>query len=626
MNSGTESGDSFKKTAFLSLAALGIVYGDIGTSPLYAIRECFHGPHSVPLNQGNVFGVLSLIFWSLLLVISAKYLLYVIRADNRGEGGILALMALVRSTSPAGRAFVTGIGLFGAALLYGDGMLTPAISVLSAVEGLEVATPLFAPYVVPITVGILAGLFLLQKRGTAGIGALFGPIMILWFAVLALLGILGLSLNPGVIAAVNPVYAVRFFLENGIPGYLVLGSVFLVVTGGEALYADLGHFGSLPIRISWFALAGPALSLNYFGQGALLLSDPSAAVNPFYNLAPIWAIYPLVALATAATVIASQAVITGVFSLTQQAMQLGFAPRVGVIHTAADAAGQIYVPAANWGLFVATVSLVFLFGSSSAIAAAYGIAVSITMMITTLLAFRVAVQRWRWPMWAAAALSALWLVFDVAFLGANMAKFHEGGWIPVVIALTIALVMSTWKKGRVALREVERHTSYPLTKFIEEVSRRPEVRIPGQAVVLSREAETTPSALLHNFKHNRVVHQRVFVVTLNVEEVPAVPDEERCVSQDLGAGFSAVTLHYGFMETPDVMADLYRANEKGLDVEPLTASYLVSRNTVLAGPYSGMARWRIGLFRLLTNNAMRMSLFLRLPPDRVIEIGRRVQL
>ncbi|MFH1724975.1 MAG: potassium transporter Kup [Elusimicrobiota bacterium] len=612
---------------FLCLAALGIVYGDIGTSPLYAIRECFHGPHSVAVSPANVLGVLSLIFWSLVIVVSIKYLGYVLRADNRGEGGILALMTLVRVHNGWPRKAVLGLGLFGAALLYGDGMLTPAISVLSAVEGLEVATPVFAPYIVPATVAMLTLLFFFQKRGTSGVGAVFGPVMIIWFACLGMLGLGGIVREPGVLAAVDPAYAVGFFHANGMAGYLVLGAVFLVVTGSEALYADLGHFTRRPILITWFCVAGPGLLLNYFGQGALLLRNPAAAHNPFYRLAPQWALFPLVCLSTIAAVIASQAVITGVFSLTRQAVQLGYAPRMAIIHTSAHERGQIYMPVANWLLLACTLMLVLAFRRSSDLAAAYGIAVSLTMIITTLLAHIAARQRWRWRLPAALMVTAAFLFIDVAFFGANMAKVGQGGWVPLVIAIGVTLVFTTWKKGQDALRKKQMKGALPIGMFIKDVESSSTVtRVPGQAIFLCSDPDVTPSALLHNIKHNKVLHRINFLVTVSAEETPRVPESERLFVEDLGAGFTKLVVRYGFMQTPDLLAALYRANEDGIGVEPLTASYIISANTIVRGIYPGMAAWRTNVFRFLYRNALRPTLFFRLPANRVIEIGRQMQL
>ncbi|HEV2844700.1 MAG TPA: KUP/HAK/KT family potassium transporter, partial [Thermoanaerobaculia bacterium] len=500
----------------LSLGALGIVYGDIGTSPLYALRECFHGPHAVPPSHDNVLGVLSLVFWSLVIIISIKYLVFVMRADNRGEGGILALMALVPPRyreARSGQWVLVAMGLFGAALLYGDGMITPAISVLSAVEGLEVATPFFNPYIVPITLVILLVLFAIQRRGTAGIGALFGPVMILWFATLAVLGAFWIVRVPAVLAAVNPGHAVRFFAQNGWQGFLVLGSVFLVVTGGEALYADMGHFGRRPIRLAWFTLVLPALLLNYFGQGALLLTHPDAAENPFYELArrlaPDWILYPMVILATAATVIASQAVISGAFSLTRQAVQLGYIPRMEIIHTSGREIGQIYIPSINWLLMLSTFGLVLGFQKSTNLAAAYGVAVTATMVITTLLACMVALRLWNWKPALVLPVTAVFLLLDSSFFGANIIKLADGGWFPLLVGLVIYTLMATWKKGRQILAERLADGALPFEQFVASVGPEGPRRVSGTAVFMARDPRGTPTALLHNLKHNKVLHARV---------------------------------------------------------------------------------------------------------------------
>src|SRR5687767_11329882 len=564
----------------MSLGALGVVYGDIGTSPLYAMRECFSGSHPIPPTPENVLGVLSLIFWSLVLVISVKYLAFVLRADNRGEGGILALMSLVRPRSDQARGskwLLVGIGLFGASLLYGDGVITPAISVLSAVEGLSVAAPVLERAVLPTTVVILFGLFFFQKRGTGGLGAIFGPVTFLWFTTLAVLGVSHIVREPRVFAAINPLRALDFFSRNGWVGFLTLGTVFLVVTGGEALYADLGHFGRRPIRMAWFSVVLPALVLNYFGQGALLLHSPEAAPNLFYRMAPDWALYPLVGLATVATVIASQAVISGVFSLTRQAVQLGYAPRMEIVHTSERQIGQIYVPLANWGLMLGTIALVVRFRTASNLAAAYGIAVTTTMIITTLLAFVVARRIWGWKLWAAAGVTAMFLVIDVAFFGANIVKVAQGGWFPLVIAAGVFMIFASWRRGRSALAARQAEVSLPPQLVIEDVARRGIPRTPGTAVFLTGQATGTPPALLHNLKHNRVVHDRNLFLTVRNEEVPHVPEAERLSVEDLGQGFQRVVIRYGFMEDPDIPPVL-----RAIGIEPASTTFFLSRSTVLS--------------------------------------------
>jgi KUP system potassium uptake protein len=613
----------------LSLTALGIVYGDIGTSPLYAMRECFHGAHGIDVTRANVLGVLSLIFWAIVVVVTVKYHLYVLRADNRGEGGILALLALIPPRL-RGRAeqrwLLVGLGLFGAALLYGDGMITPAISVLSAVEGLGVATPFFDPYVVPITIGILIVLFLFQRGGTARVGAVFGPVMLLWFGTLALLGVSWIVREPAVLAAVNPAHAVTFFLHNGGKGFLVLGAVFLVATGGEALYADMGHFGELPIQIDWFSLVGPALLLNYFGQGAMLLSEPQASFNPFYHLAPSWALYPLVILATMATVIASQAMISGAFSLTSQAVQLGYLPRVKIVHTSAVERGQIYIPRVNWVLMVSTVGLVLAFQKSTNLAAAYGIAVSLTMVITTLLAFVVSRYVWGWSLWLAMLVTGLFLISDLAFLGANMVKIADGGWFPLAIGALVFLVMSTWKRGRGLVAERLQKGSLPFTAFLASVGRDSIHRVPGTAVFMSRDPDATPAALLHNLKHNKVLHERVVLLSVVSEEIPEVPEPEQVRVEDLGNGFYRVIARHGFMQSPGVPEVLQAAAARGLDLDLMTTTFFLSRETLVPGTHRGPQAWRDHLFAFLSQNASRPTDFFSIPPNRVVEMGMQLRL
>ncbi len=612
----------------LSLTALGVVYGDIGTSPLYAVRECFHGPHAIEVTRANVLGVLSLIFWSLICVISIKYLAFILRADNHGEGGILALAALVtpiRAKTQC-KARLVLLGLFGAALLYGDGMITPAISVFSAVEGLRVATPLFEPYIIPITVAILVALFLLQRCGTARVGALFGPVILLWFLTIALLGGYNILREPGVLAAVNPFYAISFFAHNGWAGFLVLGTVFLVVTGGEALYADLGHFGARPIRLTWFSLVLPSLLLNYFGQGALLIGRPSAAVNPFYQMAPGWALYPLVGLATAATVIASQAVISGAFSLTRQAVQLGYSPRLLIEQTSVSQIGQIYVPAINWGLMVACIGLVLGFRSSSNLAAAYGVAVTTTMVITTVLFFFIARDAWRWAPAVAATLCGAFLVIDLSFWGANVMKIAHGGWFPVVVAALVFTLMTTWKTGRRILDERLQTGRVSIDEFLEDIERQGVARVPGTAIFLYRMVRGVPPALLKNVKHNKVLHERNVIITVETEEVPHVPAEDRVEVKQIRDGFCRVVLHYGFMQHPDVPAALKDVQAPCLDGVLDDPTFFLGREHLFATTRAGMALWREKLFALMARNARDATSFFRIPPDRAIEVGTRVEL
>jgi KUP system potassium uptake protein len=619
--------ESARTRALLALSALGVVYGDIGTSPLYAIRECFFGPHRVPVSEANVLGILSLVFWTLIVVVSLKYLVYVIRADNRGEGGILALTALVRSH--VGRArlrwFVVALGLFGAALLYGDGMITPAISVLGAVEGLSVAAPALEHWIVPTSVVILIGLFAFQKYGTAAVGAVFGPVMLLWFATIATLGVWGILREPAVLRAVNPVHAVRFFAANGFAGFLVLGAVFLVATGGEALYADLGHFGVRPIQIDWFSLVLPSLLLNYFGQGALVLTDPEAAHNPFYRLAPEWGVYPLLILATAAAIIASQAIISGAFSLTRQGVQLGYLPRLEIIHTSARKIGQIYIPVVNWALMAATVGLVLGFRSSSNLASAYGVAVTTTMVITTLLAYFVTRRIWGWSAWRAVVVTGAFLLVDLTFFSANIIKVGQGGWLPLLIAVVIVAIMTTWERGG-ELLAAGAGSTLPMDALIQDVERGSVARVPGTAVFLSGDATRIPTALMHNLKHNKVLHEQNLFLTVQNEEIPYVPDEERVRVEDLGASFHRIVARYGFMEDPDIPEILKEARARGVELDRGMPTYVISRSAVLPAKKPAMARWRERLFILLMRNSVRPTQFFRIPPNQVVELGRQVSL
>ncbi|MCL4832836.1 MAG: potassium transporter Kup [Caldilineaceae bacterium] len=616
--------------ALLALGALGVVYGDIGTSPLYAFRESFHEGYGLEVNQANIFGILSLITWSLTVVISINYIIFVMRADNRGEGGILALTALI--LPPGGpqrynrRYLLILLGIFATALVYGDGMITPAISVLSAVEGLHVATPFFQPYVIPITIAILVGLFLFQSQGTARVGKVFGPLTLLWFTVLALLGIRWILHQPGVLVALSPVYAVRFFLDNGLAGFLVLGSVFLVVTGAEALYADMGHFGRDPIKLAWFTVVFPSLLLNYFGQGALLLEDPDAVENPFYHMAPEWALYPVVIIATIATVIASQALITGAFSLTVQAVQLGYLPRVAIRHTSAMERGQVYVPAVNWLLMVACISLVLAFRSSSNLAAAYGVAVTTTMVTTTLLLFVVQRERWGWPLPAALGLTALFWMNDLAFWVANLAKIPAGGWFPLAIGVVGFTLMTTWKRGRELLALRLRAGTIPIADFIEQVYAEGSARVPGTAVFMSGNPTTTPPALLRNWRHNHVLHERVILLSVHSAEQPRVPRAEKVSVEEMGDGFYQVVLSFGFMENPNVPRGLRMARHKGLELPMSELSYFLGRERFFATSRPGMPIWRERLFALMSRNSTNAADFFSLPPNQVVELGTLVEL
>jgi len=617
-----------RKLLPLTLTAIGVVYGDIGTSPLYAMRECFFGSHSVPPSPENVLGVLSLIIYSLLLVISVKYIAIVMRADNQGEGGILALTALLPSGSGNGsrRSTLVLMGIFGAALLYGDGMITPAITVLGAVEGLKIATPLFEPYVVPIAVAILIVVFAIQKQGTHRVGGLFGPVMVLWFVVIAALGITWMVEQPIVLTAVDPRHAIAFFGDHGWHGFAVLGAVFLVVTGGEALYADMGHFGRRPIRIAWFALVLPALLLNYFGQGALLLSNPTAAEQPFFLLAPEWALFPLVGLATAAAIIASQALISGAFSLTRQAIQLGYSPRLDIEHTSSREMGQVYVPQVNWALMLSTIAIVIGFGSSTALAAAYGIAVTLTMVITAVLLHEVATQRWRWPRPLAFLVTGIFLTVDVAFFGANALKIVHGGWLPLVIGASLFTLMTTWKTGRQIVAQRITARAVPLEDFIARVAERPPTRVPGAAVFMTAQPRGTPPALAHNLRHNKVLHQHVITLLVTTLPVPHVPVEQRITVRQLGHGVSDVVVRYGFMEDPNIPEALALARAGGLELDDNDVTYFLGRETLLVTKAPGMAMWRERLFVLMARNAVRATAFFRLPPERVVELGVQVEL
>jgi KUP system potassium uptake protein len=613
----------------MSLGALGIVYGDIGTSPLYALRECFHGAHGVPPTHANVLGVLSLVFWALIIVVTLKYHVYVLRMDNRGEGGILALMGLVHKETGKRTGFrrlILPLGLFGAALLYGDGIITPAISVLGAVEGLEVATPAFTKFVVPITIVILVGLFLFQRHGTGRIGSVFGPIMLVWFSTLAILGISGIVRDPSVLAAVNPAHAFHFFARNGFHGFLVLGAVFLVATGGEALYADMGHFGERPIQVDWFGFVGPSLLLNYFGQGALLIHNPEATSNPFYRLAPGWALYPLLILATAATVIASQAIISGAFSLTRQAIQLGYLPRMRVDHTSAREIGQIYVPGVNWALMVACIALVIGFGSSSALASAYGVAVTTTMVITTILAYFAARHVLGWNVAAAMAVTVAFLFADLAFFGANMVKVAHGGWFPLAVAVGVFTLMTTWRRGRQILFDRIQEIGMSDGDFLKSIARHSPPRVSGTAVFMDRTVDEIPLPLLHNLKHNKVLHEKVVLLTIVTEEVPYVSDEEQTEIREVGGGLYRIVARYGFMENPAVPELLANVEIPGVSFDPASTTFFLGRETLLATSRPGMAIWRERLFSWMVRNAQGAALYFRLPPNRVVELGAQIEL
>ena len=616
----------------MMLAALGIVYGDIGTSPLYTLRECFSGSAGLPMTTGSILGVLSLILWALVLVVTVKYVVFIMRADNRGEGGILALMALALRAgtadgrTPRRRRVILALGMTGAALFYGDGMITPAISVLSALEGLEVAEPGFAPLVVPAAMAILIGLFMVQSKGTERVGRLFGPVMMLWFVVLAVMGVAEILHNPGVLRAASPTYAIALTVEAPWLTFVVLGAVVLAVTGGEALYADMGHLGRRPIRIAWGAVVLPALVLNYFGQGALLLRDPEALVNPFYHLAPSWGTVPLLILATAATIIASQAVISGAFSLSRQAVQLGLIPRLEIHHTSTAEIGQIYVPRINWLLLAAVLALVAGFRSSSNLAAAYGIAVTGTMVTTTLLAAWVVRRQWQWPAAAAVAVIVPFLVIDVLFFAANTLKIAEGGWFPLVVGAGVFVVMMTWMQGRKILYDRLYADALPTDLFLERLRPESPMRVAGSAIFLTGNPAVVPHALLHNMKHNKVLHERVLLLHVALAEVPFVLPDRRVAVEKLGKGFFRVVLRFGFMERPDVPMGLERCRPHGLHIDLMESSFFLGRETLIPSAHAGLPRWQEPLFITLSKSMQPATGFFNLPPGRVVELGTQIEI
>jgi KUP system potassium uptake protein len=616
--------------AALTLLALGVVFGDIGTSPLYAVKETFAPGHGIPLDTENILGGLSTIFWSLMIVVSLKYVVLIMRADNRGEGGIMALLALASSAikdHPGWRTPLLLIGVFGASLFYGDAVLTPAISVLSAVEGLEVGTQAFKPYVVPIAVVVIVALFVFQARGTAVVGRLFGPITLVWFLALGAAGLHGIAQHPGVLAALNPYHALAFLGSHVAESFVVLGAVVLAVTGAEALYADMGHFGKGAVRIAWFALVGPALVLNYFGQGALLIVRPEAVQNPFYLLLPGWALYPMVGLATAATVIASQAVISGAYSITKQAIQLGFLPRMTVVQTSARERGQIYIPGVNWLLLAAVLVAVVGFGSSSNLASAYGVAVTATMLVDTLLTFFVIRYLWRYPLWLCVAATGFFVVVDVAFFGATLLKVVDGGWFPLLIGAVVFTMMTTWRQGRSIMFNRLRASSVPLKPFLDSLFADPPQRVPGTAVFLTATPEATPHALLHNLNHNKVLHERVVFLTAEVTDEPWVPFQDRVRLTKLGHGCWRLNITYGFMNEPDIAQTLEIAGTLGLEFDMMTTSFFLSRETVVpVAAEKGMAMWREKLFAMMTRNAGNAADYFKLPINRVIELGTKVEI
>jgi KUP system potassium uptake protein len=616
-----------QKLPALVIGAIGVVYGDIGTSPLYAIQATFTGPHPLPVIEANILGVLSVMFWTIMLVVSFKYVAIILRADNNGEGGSMALLALVGELTtqyPKLKWFVTALGVFAAALFFGDGMITPAISVLSAVEGLDLVSHQFKIYILPITVLILTGLFFIQKRGTGAVGMAFGPVMIIWFGCLAGFGIISIAQSPQVLLALNPIYAFQFLSADPWVSFLALGAIVLVITGGEALYADMGHFGKYPIRFAWFSFVLPALVLNYFGQGALLLHNPQAIANPFYLLAPAWALVPMVLLATVATVIASQAVISGAFSIANQSVQMGFLPRMEIRQTSDRAQGQIYVPFTNWTLYLAVVFLVFAFQSSTNLAAAYGIAVTGTMTITTMLIAFVIVLLWRWPLLIAIPLIAVLLIVDLTYFAANAIKIPQGGWFPLCVALISFTVLTTWKRGRKLLFEEITRLTVPLQAIIDGIDDIP--RVSGTAVFLTPTGNGAPSAMLHNLKHNHVLHERNVLLTVVVEDKPYVTKGNRFLIKDLGKNFYRVKLFYGFMQTPDIPAALELFGSQGLPFDMMTTSFFISRALIVSSAKPGMVKWRERLFLALSKNAMNAADFFKIPANRVIEMGTRIEI
>ncbi|WP_162589021.1 potassium transporter Kup [Variovorax sp. RA8] len=615
-------------SAALILAAIGVVYGDIGTSVLYAVKEVFGHGH-VPFTVENVYGILSMFFWTLTVIVSLKYVVLVLRADNEGEGGLVAMLALASQAvvdKPRLRQVLLVVGIFGTSLFYGDGVITPAISVLSAVEGLEVVSPHFKHYVIPITLVVLFGLFAVQKHGTAGIGRFFGPITLAWFVVIALLGVSQIVTHPAILKAVSPHFALRFMWDNPGTSFIILGATVLCVTGAEALYADLGHFGKGPIRIAWFSVVMPALTLNYFGQGALLLENPAAVKNPFFMMAPEWALIPLVLIATAATVIASQALITGAFSVTRQVIQLGYLPRLNIEHTSVRTAGQIYIPFVNWGLFVAIVLAVVMFRSSSNLAAAYGIAVTTDMLITTVLTFFVIRYAWKYPLALCIAATGAFFIIDFLFFASNLLKLFQGGWFPLLIGGSIFMLMLTWKEGRRLMGQMQMAEAIDLRGFLDSVFVSPPARVDGTAVFMTAEPGVVPNALLHNLKHNKVMHEQNLFVTVRNHEVPWIPMDKRIEMEPLGHHCWQVVVHYGFKNDVDLPRALEHARLRGCQLEPMTTSYFLSRDVVIPTLGSGMAPWREKLFAQMHHNASGAAGFLGLPNNAVVELGSKIEI
>lgn len=623
-----QRGGRKRKLLYLSLLAIGIVYGDIGTSPLYSIRECFSGPHRIETTPDNIFGILSMVFWSLIFVISIKYLIIILKADHNGEGGILALMEFVRPKKKGMRLIIIStMGIFGAALLYGDGIITPAISVLSAVEGLTVATPFFTPFVIPITIVILLGLFMFQRKGTSLVGSIFGPLTVIWFFLIAALGVAVIIRKPEILMSLNPYYAVHFFMIHGKHGFVILGVVFLVVTGGEALYADIGHFGKAPIRLAWFTFVLPCLVLNYLGQGALLLENPALASNPFYLMAPSWALYPLVMMATLATIIASQAIISGAFSLTFQAVQLGYLPRFVVKHTSGEERGQIYLPQINNMLMVGTIAVVLGFRTSSNLASAYGLAVTMTMTITSLLAFIAMHRIWKWSLFISSSITVLFLTIDLSFLGSNLTKIASGGWFPLLVGIGILLMMTTWKNGRRLLAIQLAKISLPINTIIADFNSKKYLKVPGTAVYMTGNPELTPPALVKNLKHNKVFHEQIIILSINILQSPHLNFEKRVSLEKLTDHFYRLTAYYGFMEQVDVTKLMNNFKRNRLILIDLNeTSYILGRETLIADKSIGMNIWQDKLFMFMSKNSQSATKYFNVPRNNVFEIGSQVEI
>ena len=617
-----------KKIVGITIAAIGVVFGDIGTSPLYTMKEAFSVKYGIFPEPDNVLGILSLIAWGLLLIVTLKYVFFMLKANNRGEGGMMALLALVlRATkrNSKKRGILMVLGLFGAALFYGDGVITPAISVLSAVEGLQIAAPELKNFVIPITLIVVVGLFLIQSRGTASVGALFGPITVIWFGVLGILGIINICDNPMVLEAFNPIYGINFFVANKLAGFITLGAIVLAITGTEGIYTDMGHFGSKPIRIAWVFWVLPSLLLNYFGQGALILANENALLHPFFSMVPTWAIYPVIVLATLATVIASQAVISGTYSLTKQAIQLGYCPRLSILHTSEDEIGQIYLPWVNWALFFGVIALILGFKSSSNLAGAYGIAITGMMTIDTILVFFVVTSLWKWSVWIAGPMLCIFLVIDLALFGANSIKLINGGWFPILIALVLFTCLSTWQRGRSILNRRMAPGAIGVTSFLDSIREHPPKRVEGIAIFLTGSTEGIPPALLHNLNHNKVMHQKVILLTVKTKDIPHISNENRIELVALTSGFYRLRMFYGFKDSPDIPAALELVDKRTLDLNPMRTSYFLSRQTLVPRFGDGMYLWRERLFALMSRNGGSATAFFKIPANRVIELGSRVE-